>query len=83
MCRKCVDIVGLAAAAGGDYNLKTVAVRLGHGGGGTTTLRVYTAWHSETDQRAAGPSPRENGTSAHGRPRQRTAGTRTSPYSDR
>jgi integrase len=38
-----------------DYNLKTVAGRLGHGGGGTTTLRVYTAWHSEADQRAAGP----------------------------
>jgi integrase/DNA-binding transcriptional regulator YhcF (GntR family) len=38
-----------------DVNLKTVAGRLGHGGGGTTTLRVYTAWHSEADQRAAGP----------------------------
>jgi DNA-binding transcriptional regulator YhcF (GntR family) len=38
-----------------DYNLKTVAGRLGHGGGGTTTLRVYTAWHAEVDQLAAGP----------------------------
>ena len=26
---------------------------LGHGGGGATTLRVYTAWTSEADQRAA------------------------------
>lgn len=27
--------------------------RLGHGGGGTTTLRVYSAWVAEADQRAA------------------------------
>ena len=39
-------------AAGVD--VRTVAGRLGHGGGGTTTLRVYTAWMSESDQRAAG-----------------------------
>ena len=32
---------------------RTVAGRLGHGGGGTTTLRTYTAWVSESDQRAA------------------------------
>ena len=32
---------------------RTVAGRLGHGGGGTTTLRTYTAWVSEADQRAA------------------------------
>ncbi|MGH3626918.1 MAG: tyrosine-type recombinase/integrase, partial [Sciscionella sp.] len=32
---------------------RTVAGRLGHGGGGATTLRVYTAWVSEADQRAA------------------------------
>jgi integrase len=38
-------------AAGVD--LRTVAGRLGHGGGGTTTLRVYAAWVSEADQRAA------------------------------
>jgi len=31
-----------------------VAGRLGHGGGGTTTLRVYSAWVAEADQRAAG-----------------------------
>ncbi|MDP9799029.1 integrase [Catenuloplanes nepalensis] len=39
-------------AAGVD--VRTVAGRLGHGGGGTTTLRVYSAWLSEADQRAAG-----------------------------
>lgn len=38
--------------AGVDIN--TVAGRLGHGGGGATTLRVYTAFVSEADQRAAG-----------------------------
>jgi integrase len=38
-------------AAGVD--VRTVAGRLGHGGGGTTTLRVYSAWRSEADQRAA------------------------------
>ncbi|HSV64798.1 MAG TPA: tyrosine-type recombinase/integrase [Mycobacteriales bacterium] len=48
-------------AAGVD--IRTVADRLGHGGGGATTLRVYSAWVSEADQRAAGnlsgrmPSP--------------------------
>lgn len=35
-------------------DVRTVAGRLGHGGGGTTTLRVYSAWVSESDQRAAG-----------------------------
>jgi hypothetical protein len=34
-------------------DIRTVAGRLGHGGGGTTTLRTYTAWISEADQRAA------------------------------
>jgi integrase len=38
-------------AAGVD--VRTVAGRLGHGGGGATTLRVYAAWVSEADQRAA------------------------------
>ncbi|MGH4011957.1 MAG: tyrosine-type recombinase/integrase [Pseudonocardiaceae bacterium] len=38
-------------AAGVD--VRTVAGRLGHAGGGTTTLRAYTAWVSEADQRAA------------------------------
>ncbi|WP_367131505.1 tyrosine-type recombinase/integrase [Saccharothrix sp. HUAS TT1] len=32
---------------------RTVAGRLGHGGGGSTTLKVYSAWRSEADQRAA------------------------------
>ena len=32
---------------------RTVAGRLGHGGGGSTTLRVYSAWVAEADQRAA------------------------------
>jgi integrase len=39
-------------AAGVD--VRTVAGRLGHGGGGATTLRVHSAWRSEADQRAAG-----------------------------
>ncbi|TVT60129.1 tyrosine-type recombinase/integrase [Amycolatopsis rhizosphaerae] len=34
-------------------DVRTVAGRLGHSGGGTTTLRVYSAWVSEADQRAA------------------------------
>jgi integrase len=38
-------------AAGVD--LRTVAGRLGHGGGGVTTLRVYAAWVDEADRRAA------------------------------
>jgi integrase len=38
-------------AAGVD--LRTVAGRLGHSGGGVTTLRVYSAWMPEADHRAA------------------------------
>ena len=38
-------------AAGVD--VRTVAGRLGHSGGGITTLRVYAAWMAEADQRAA------------------------------
>ena len=38
-------------AAGVD--LRTVAGRLGHAGGGATTLRVYAAWVSASDRRAA------------------------------
>jgi integrase len=37
----------------GGVDVRTVARRLGHGGGGATTLRVYAAWTSEADQRAA------------------------------
>jgi integrase len=48
-------------AAGVD--VRTVAGRLGHSGGGITTLRVYAAWLAEADQRAsaglaAGSAPR-------------------------
>lgn len=38
-------------------DVRTVAGRLGHGGGGSTTLRVYTAWLSEADQKAAQNMP--------------------------
>lgn len=38
-------------AAGVDA--RTVGGRLGHAGGGSTTLRVYSAWVAESDQRAA------------------------------
>lgn len=37
----------------GGVDVRTVAGRLGHGGGGATTLRVYAAWVSEADQRAS------------------------------
>ncbi|WP_202867166.1 GntR family transcriptional regulator [Kribbella pittospori] len=39
------------------YNVRAAAGRLGHSGGGTTTLRVYTAWWSEAEQQAAGSTP--------------------------
>ncbi|WP_240690555.1 MULTISPECIES: tyrosine-type recombinase/integrase [unclassified Amycolatopsis] len=39
-------------AAGTD--VRTVAGRLGHGGGGSTTLKVYSAWVAESDERASG-----------------------------
>jgi integrase len=38
-------------AAGVD--VRTIAGRLGRGGGGTTTLRVYAAFVNDADQRAA------------------------------
>ena len=41
----------------GGVDVRTVAGRLGHGGGGTTTLRVYAAWVSEADQRASTRPP--------------------------
>ncbi|XVV02728.1 tyrosine-type recombinase/integrase [Actinosynnema sp. CA-248983] len=34
-------------------DLRTVAGRLGHSGGGTVTLKMYAAWVSEADQRAS------------------------------
>ena len=36
-------------------DLRTVAGRLGHGGGGSTTLRVYAAWVAASDRKAAEP----------------------------
>ena len=39
-------------AAGVD--VRTVAGRLGHGGGGAMTLRVYAAWLAAADKSAAG-----------------------------
>jgi integrase len=38
---------------GAGVDVRTVAGRLGHGGGGATTLRVYAAWVNEADRRAA------------------------------
>lgn len=37
----------------GGIDLRTVAGRLGHAGGGETTLRVYAAWRRPADERAA------------------------------
>ena len=34
-------------------DLRTIAGRLGHGGGGATTLRVYAAWVAAADRKAA------------------------------
>jgi integrase len=45
-------------------DLRTVAGRLGHGGGGATTLKVYAAWVAHADQQASAmlaarlPTPR-------------------------
>lgn len=37
----------------GGVDIRTVAGRLGHSGGGTTTRKVYAAWVTEADQRAS------------------------------
>ncbi|MGH3935750.1 MAG: tyrosine-type recombinase/integrase, partial [Pseudonocardiaceae bacterium] len=37
----------------GGVDLRTVAGRLGHGGGGATTLKVYAAWVAGADSKAA------------------------------
>jgi integrase len=37
----------------GGVDLRTVAGRLGHGGGGAITLKVYAAWVANADQEAA------------------------------
>jgi integrase len=34
-------------------DLRTVAGRLGHGGGGATTFKVYAAWVAAADRKAA------------------------------
>jgi site-specific recombinase XerD len=71
-------------AAGVD--IRTVAGRLGHGGGGSTTLRAYTAWVSEADQKAAGefsvrmPTPPISADSIAGTSVAETASGATSPY---
>lgn len=54
----------LDASAAAQVDIRTVAGRLGHSGGGTTTFKAYTAWVSEADQRAA----RGIGTGMPGRP---------------
>ena len=64
-------------------DVRTVAGRLGHGGGGTTTLRVYAAWVAEADQRAAQgltarlpamPAARRGGAGRGRTPGRRTSG---------
>jgi integrase len=37
----------------GGVDLRTVTGRLGHGGGGATTLKVYAAWVAGADAKAA------------------------------
>ena len=68
-------------------DVRTVAGRLGHGGGGATTLRVYSAWVSEADQRAAGmlagrmpELPAGMGQGQTMLPAQRSASDESSPY---
>lgn len=39
----------------GGLDVRLVSGRLGHGSGGATTMRHYSAWVTEADQRAAGP----------------------------
>ncbi|WP_445942220.1 tyrosine-type recombinase/integrase [Pseudonocardia sp. T1-2H] len=51
-CHKLRHYSATELIAGG-VDVRTVAGRLGHGGGGATTLRVYTPWVSEADQRAS------------------------------
>jgi len=38
----------------GGVDIRTVAGRLGHAGGGATTLKVYAAWVASADRSAAG-----------------------------
>ncbi len=50
---RCGTTPPLNCSLSAGVDLRTVAGRLGHGGGGATTLRVYAAWVSESDRRAA------------------------------
>jgi hypothetical protein len=45
---------GQRPGVGAGVDVRTVAGRLGHGGGGATTLRVYAAWLTAADKTAAG-----------------------------
>jgi integrase len=57
----------------GGVDFRTVAGRRAYAGGGTTTLRTYTAWVSEPDQRAASGLGHSDAAAAAG---DRTAGPR-------
>ena len=48
-----VQITAATELIAAGVDVRTVAGRLGHGGGGSTTLRVSSAWIAEADQRAA------------------------------
>jgi integrase len=60
-------------------DIRTVAGRLGHGGGGTTTLRVYAAFVPESDKRAASSWPGECLDQASASPTEAASTTRFSP----
>ncbi|MGW5745000.1 tyrosine-type recombinase/integrase [Amycolatopsis sp. NPDC003861] len=51
---KCLRHFNATELIAAGVDIRTVAGRLGHGGGGSTTLRFYAAWASEAHQRAAG-----------------------------
>jgi integrase len=44
----------LSTSFASGVDVRTVTGRLGHSGGGTTTLKVYSTFLAEADQRAAG-----------------------------
>lgn len=51
---KCLRHFNATELIAAGVDIRTVAGRLGHSGGGSTTLRFYAAWASEAHQRAAG-----------------------------
>jgi integrase len=51
---KCLRHFNATELIAAGVDVRTVAGRLGHSGGGSTTLRFYAAWASEAHQRAAG-----------------------------